>query len=55
MKHNVMTELADLNSDEIVEFYQSCYGKGMNELLFVLCQAGQIHVIKFEDCFQIEI
>jgi hypothetical protein len=49
MKHDVITGLSDLNEGEIVEFYQAAYGRDMDELLFVLCQSGQIHVIGFDD------
>ena len=49
MKHSVMNGLSDLNDGELVEFYQAAYGRDMNELLFVLCQSGHIHVISFDD------
>lgn len=49
MKHAVMNGLSDLNEGEVVEFYQAAYGRDMKELLFVLCQSGQIHVVGFDD------
>lgn len=49
MKHDVITGLSDLNEGEVVTFYQACYGKYDRELVFVLCQAGYIHVVNIED------
>jgi hypothetical protein len=49
MVRDVLTGLADLNEGEIVEYYQAAYGKDDQELVFVLCQAGYIHVVNIED------
>jgi hypothetical protein len=53
MVRDVITGLADLNEGEIVEYYQAAYGRDMKELLFVLCQAGYVHVIGFDDCVEV--
>jgi hypothetical protein len=49
MVRDVMTRLADLNAGELVNPVQACYGKYDQELVFVLCQAGYIHVVNIED------
>jgi hypothetical protein len=46
---DVLTQVADLCCGEVVTFYQACYGKYDQELVFVLCQAGYIHVVNIED------
>jgi hypothetical protein len=53
MVQDVMTGLSDLREGEVVEYYQAAYGRGMKELLFVLCQAGYVHVIGFDDCVEV--
>jgi hypothetical protein len=49
MVRDVITRLADLNAGELVNPVQACYGKDDRELVFVLCQAGYIHVVNIED------
>jgi hypothetical protein len=46
---DVLTQVADLCCGETVTFYQACYGKYDQELVFVLCQSGYIHVVNIED------